>query len=168
MLTRNWYRLISLTIFATTNDSNSAVTCKNSKGTTTNIPANNFLFQIGFNSSSLKTSFGTGSSSSGVIFGTGDIAPTLDDYTLSGNVISGISMTSSKSSVGKEEDAEYASFTTVYSITNNNTEEVTVREIASMVYGCIVDRTVLDTPITIPAGGIGQVTYTIRMNYPTV
>ena len=31
-----------------------------------------------------------------------------------------------------------------------------------------VERTVLETPVTIPAGGVGQVTYTIRMNYPTV
>lgn len=29
-----------------------------------------------------------------------------------------------------------------------------------------INRTVFDTPVTIAAGGVGQVTYTIRMNYP--
>ena len=65
----------------------------------------------------------------------------------------------------------------VYTITNNNAEEITIREVALHVLfyrttsgstnGCVIDRTVLDTPVTIPAGGVGQVEYTITFNLPT-
>ena len=34
-------------------------------------------------------------------------------------------------------------------------------------YPYLIERTVLESPITIPAnGGVGQVTYKIRMDYP--
>lgn len=168
MLTKNWYRVTSMMVFATSTNSGDGAICKNMKGTTTQISPGSFLNLFGYYSGTLKTAIATGSSANGVFFGTGDATPTVDDYTLAGDVISGISITASKNSVGKELDAGYAELTTVYGISNNNTEEVTVREIALAYYGCILDRTVLDTPVTIPAGGIGQVTYTIRMNYPTV
>lgn len=58
---------------------------------------------------------------------------------------------------------------------NTSSADVTIREIGY--YACydgntknsrvLLDRTLLDTPVTIPAGSIGQVVYTITFNYPT-
>lgn len=109
----------------------------------------------------------------GVILGTGDTPPTLDDYRLSGTVISTFAYNSSFTS---ETDGDGVTMQTVFTITNTGTEAFTIKEIgliastgtnASEQYKMLYDRTVLDNPVTIPAGGVGQVTYTIRMDFPT-
>lgn len=107
----------------------------------------------------------------GVVFGTGDIPPHPDDYILSGSLITTISAVGN---VTATQDDNGITFTGLYTVTNTGSEDITVNEIGlvttsaySTSYRYLIERTVLDTPVTIPAGGIGQVTYTIRMNYPT-
>lgn len=106
--------------------------------------------------------------SGGVIFGDGDTEPIVDDYKLSGNLISGLSASVVQTQTVED---DYMEIENVYTLTNTNTTEVTIREVAYChqlsAYGVLMERTVLDEPVTIPAGGVGQVTYTIRMNYPT-
>lgn len=167
MLTRNWYKLASLLIFAT--DTNASVRCREFTGYNYSIPASNKLgvYAMGYIAKTLKTGIATGSGFYGVLFGTGDTTPTLDDYTLSGDVISTITIVTSQTSIGANGDSEYAELATRYTLTNTGTQAITVREVALAYYGCMLERTVLDTPITIEPDGIGQVTYTIRMNYPT-
>lgn len=108
----------------------------------------------------------------GVMFGDGTAAA-KEDYWLSGNTISGISVSSSET-VENSEDG--CTKTRVYTIVNNNDTDITIREVgyqghvptdAYNNYVALLEHTILDSPITIPAGGVGQVTYTIRMNYPT-
>ena len=108
----------------------------------------------------------------GVVFGNGTEA-SVDDYVLSGDVISGIVATAS---VTMENDGETAIRRAVYTITNSNADAITVSEIGCIGYVPysaaettlgLIEHTVLDSPVTIPAGSVGQVTYTIRMNYPT-
>lgn len=108
-----------------------------------------------------------------VRFGDGDTPPTRDDYKLSGNVITGFTSTYAKT-VSKQDENGFT-VTALHTITNNNSNEITIREVgkfsrtqyASGSYTqYLLDRTVLDTPVTIPAGGIGQVEYTITFNYP--
>ena len=116
----------------------------------------------------------TNSAMAGVIFGNGATPPTIDDYFLSGDQITGIEYTSNVSSVI---DDNGVTVTGVYTITNNNTSDITISEVGLVgpcttgtpyyYWRCMVERTLLDTPVVIPAGGIGQVTYTIRFNYPT-
>ena len=104
---------------------------------------------------------------SGVAFGDGTTPPAFTDYKLSGNVITGISGSVSQTS---EEDDDGVTLTNVITVTNNNSNDITISEVcANCQYQAyfMVERTLLDTPLTIPAGGIGQVTYTIRFNYPT-
>lgn len=113
--------------------------------------------------------------SSGVVFGTGSsVAP--DDYTISGDVISGISY---NTAISYFNDGAKAEKTVVYTITNNNETDITISEIgyfekvpagknSSATTYSLIEHTVLDSPVTIPAGGVGQITYTIRMNFPTV
>lgn len=107
----------------------------------------------------------------GIFFGTGTTAPTLDDYTLSGELAVTSSNGSAASKVSGVEDDTGWTISAVYTITNTSDADITIGEIG-LVASCngvypMIERTVLDSPVTIPPGGVGQVTYTIRMNYPT-
>lgn len=116
----------------------------------------------------LATSFTTGAH--GVAFGTGRTPPTTDDYTLSGDLVSGIVISAALSYEFQDDGMVYKS---VYAITNNNANAITIGEVGLVTctyaydFPVLVERTVLETPVTIEPGGIGKVTYTIRMNYPT-
>lgn len=110
----------------------------------------------------------------GVSFGNGTGQPTLSDYCLFGDIVTGFTYNSSKS---YHFDGNDLLIEAHFTITNNNSEEITISEIGLFdyksvyyskwyYYPCMIDHTLLETPITIPAGGVGQVTYTIRMNYP--
>lgn len=116
----------------------------------------------------LVKSFTTGAS--GVAFGTGRTPPTTDDYTLSGDLVSGIVISAALSYEFQDDGMVYKS---VYAITNNNANAITIGEVGLVAcpyaydLPVLVERTVLETPVTIEPGGIGKVTYTIRMNFPT-
>ena len=111
---------------------------------------------------------------SGVLFGTGDTPASLDDYKLAGDVIQNINASVYKTYSYSEAQP---SLKALYTITNNNEATITIKEVALNLQfdytssgsstGCVIDRTVLDTPVTIPAGGVGQVEYTITFNLPT-
>lgn len=115
----------------------------------------------------------------GVALGDGDAPATLSDYKLSGNILSTFSYSCS---VVRETDEDGSSLSNCITITNTGSDDMTIKEVGlfshcnayrtapgGAVTGkpCLIERTVFDSPITIPAGGVGQVTYTIRMNYPT-
>lgn len=109
----------------------------------------------------------------GVYFGTGTTPPTMDDYKLAGDVFTTHSTVASVTTVHED---TLSTVTALYNVCNTGTADVTIGEIGlvSTIYQgssglgyMMIERTVLDEPVTIPAGGVGQVTYTIRMNYPT-
>ena len=109
----------------------------------------------------------------GVILGTGTTAPSFDDISLSGSVISNFTYTST---VTNEVDENGMTLTANYTITNTGEEAFTIGEIGIIANlsgtaktssnKALLERTVLDEPVTIEAGGVGQVTYTIQLNYP--
>lgn len=112
-----------------------------------------------------------------VFFGDGDTPPTANDYKLSGYTFTSSDITVTPT-VTTTVDDECVTTTGVYNITNITDKEITIREVcarARCLQGAsssnyqqfMLERTVLDSPVTIPAGGIGQVTYTIRFKYPT-
>lgn len=106
----------------------------------------------------------------GVFFGNGTTPPTLDDKTLSGDVISTITTTAS--AVSSIDENGNPQITASYTISNTGSEPVTISEVGLFEglsnWGFVmIERTLLETPVTIAAGGIGQVTYTIKFNYPT-
>ena len=126
-------------------------------------------FNFAISSATLKTSI----NETCIVLGDGDATPTINDYNLSGNLITGI--VSSTSTVRKPNGVEKR-----FTVTNNNSNEIIIKEICYFSQGgwssdlgstsgtiLLLDRTVLDTPVTIPAGGVGQVVYTITFNYPT-
>lgn len=110
--------------------------------------------------------------STGVMFGDGTAEVSKSDYKLSGNIINTI--TTSAKDQSTHNDGQVIK-STVYTITNTGDNPITISEIGYFSnvgydnsYICtLVERTLLETPLTIPAGGIGQVVYTIRLDYPT-
>ena len=109
----------------------------------------------------------------GAIIGTGTTPPTKEDYKLSGDVISTFAYTSALT-ITPDDDG--FTISTVYTITNTSDSPFTIGEIGLMAGTAnssgaskkyLLERTVLDEPLTIEAGGVGQLTYNIRVNYPT-
>jgi hypothetical protein len=107
------------------------------------------------------TSYSKITSEGSVFFGTGTTPPTYDDYSLSGEIISGLTITTS---VTNENNG--TEITALYTITNTSGADVTIGEIGLFFMKYMIDRTVLETPLTITNGSIGQLTYTIQLNYP--
>ena len=110
------------------------------------------------------------SGNGGIVFGNGDAAPTIDDFALSGDVIPintySVSLTHTVAN-------DKTTISAVYTITNTGENAMTIKEIAlkcgvSRTVQYLIERTGLDTPVTIEPGGDGQVTYTITLTYPTV
>ena len=125
---------------------------------------------------SVMNSWGSTVNKHGVSFGTGTtpadvsnycLESILDDTQISVTVPSGVSF-----SRGDTFDEYSVSF----GVTNKTAEAIIISEVgltaipynsgsSNEVVYVLVDRTVLDTPITIPAGQSKQITYTIRFNY---
>lgn len=131
-----------------------------------------YSLQALMNQTFITTYFMAPASSSmfGVVFGTGNVAPTPDDTTISGNFID-----STKIAVTRlfsyDFDAQPMAISCEYTIANNGSNPITIAEIAlfdnflssGKSYPYLIDRTVLESPITIAAGGVGKVTYTIEL-----
>ena len=116
---------------------------------------------------------------SGVVFGDGNTPPTLSDFCLDGNIVSRLAVSATRTAICTDEGVETS---VLYTITNNNTKAVTIGEVGYVGYASyykdgssssssacnlLIERTALDTPLTIEPGGVGQLTYTIKFNYPT-
>ena len=108
----------------------------------------------------------------GTCFGSGSTPATVDDYRLEQRIDSGISVTTqTRASCTSTET--YMEYSATFGVTNTGTEDKTIAEIGLIISGhqtnyttrVLVDRTVLDKPVTIPAGQSKQITYTIRFNY---
>ena len=113
------------------------------------------------------------SSYSGAIFGNGENpVVTADDYQLSGSRITTLNITSTTHGVVVNEGTY--TLKTIYTLTNTSAEEIKITEVGavgllnsqSYYISTLLDHTVLATPVTIPAGGVGQVEYTITINDP--
>lgn len=110
----------------------------------------------------------------GVLFGNGTTPPRVTDYTMESVIPSvGVSITK-PSGVSINDTDEFWEVSATYGIYTKTTD-VTISEIGLFV-NCgvngstsdkvLIDRTVLETPIVIPAGQSKQVTYSIRLNKP--
>ena len=175
MFTRNWYKILGQVMSNSSADTD-YITYSGNTHTQVNTISDDCLKLGNTNTTNyysatmrvVRTSLG---SCGGVLFGTGTTQPTIDDYKLAGDIISTISASVSYTRTVTEDST---TFQCVYTINNSGTEEITIGEIG-LIGGCdssaarriLVERTVLDSPVTIPAGGVGQVTYTINFNYPT-
>ncbi len=109
----------------------------------------------------------------GTFFGTGTTPPTRDDYKLESPITDGTLYSSVQTAPVQGFDEDHARLYVTHEVHNTGTEDITVSEVG--IFGCardssnvifLLDRTVLDTPITIPAGGQKSVTIAVRFDYP--
>lgn len=105
-----------------------------------------------------------GAFNGGTVFGDGTDEVTFDDLTMSGNIITGITATCTATAT---HDDDGVTIEASYTITNNNSNDITISEIGRITYLMLIERTLLDTPVTIPGGAIGQVKYRTRFDFPT-
>lgn len=170
MLTKNFYNWVIVN-----------TTRKNITGgmVTYSGSVNNSAYYQGTSSAYLLDKIGTFSvfdGNSGVVFGTGTTPATIDDYKLESPIYNGFTRTGGGNGAMSVDD-KGISFFAVYGITNTGTDNLVISEIGlfgNLYYTsntatecCLLDRTVLETPITIAPNESKQLTYTIRMNYPT-
>jgi hypothetical protein len=132
-------------------------------------------------SSNIKNGINSsGNVPNGVIFGTGTTPPSLDDYCFSGTAIDNLT-TSNVTLVRTNECTENNSKISMeYTISNTTGADITIGEIGLLIpisakktgsnstyyYSLLIERSVLDSPVTILAGGVGRVIYTLQMNFP--
>lgn len=113
----------------------------------------------------------------GVVFGTENTAPTIDDYQMAGEHF--VDYTESHT-YENTLDGTTRTLSCRYTLTNTSTESVTIGEVGLSIYahrkasshyyytGFLIERTALDSPVTIPAGGVGIITYTLKFDLPTM
>lgn len=127
----------------------------------------------------IPTSYTDKAFNGGVAFGDGTVAPTVEDVKLSGTQHTWITSSNTTYELTYGADGEDLVVTVVYTINNTSGADVTISEVGF--FGCtrfypsssssaryipvLLERTLLETPITIPADGVGKVTYTIRRSY---
>lgn len=114
-----------------------------------------------------------GSTIAGTWYGKGTTPATLDDYTLEDpfkdDSVSGVC--GGYISLANTEGPDHYRISATHQITNNTTEEITITEVgcfgAATSAGkvCLLDRTVLETPIVIPAKETVSMEYVIKFPY---
>lgn len=107
-------------------------------------------------------SWSTSEGKTGVVLGSGNTPATIDDYKLGQIITEGLNVSITKI------NGNPVKLTLL--VTNTSDTPITIAEIGwathiSYTYA-LVDRTVLDTPVTIPSGGIGKIEYEIKINLP--
>lgn len=109
----------------------------------------------------------------GVYFGSGSTPATRDDYTLEAPITSGLTITNGTVAYGGIAGDYYAH--ALFTVQNTSENEITISEVGlftPLAYDCsanvsnahiwnlfLMDRVVLEEPITIPAGGAKVVMY---------
>ena len=166
MLTKNFYSYIRSSF----SGSNTYATFTNTDGTISNVStsANYPPFKV-------MNSWARSNISTGVSFGTGTTPATASDYFLDSLLTDNQISVSTPSAVSFSRGDAYDEYSVTFGVTNKTANDITISEIGltampdspssgSNVYA-LVDRTVLDEPVTIPAKQSKQITYTIRFNY---
>ena len=113
----------------------------------------------------------------GVAFGAGTIPATASDYALESILNNTKISATPPSAVTFSQGDAFDEYSVSFGVTNITDETITISEVGlvAMPYkdphtansACIVlvDRTVLDAPVTIPANETKHIAYTIRFNY---
>ena len=167
MLTKNFYSYIRAAFQKT------SASFKTISGTVSNTTLNS-------DNPPFKTmnSWTASSNSCGVAFGTGTTPATPSDYFLESILSSTEIGVSTPSAVSFSRFDTYEEYSVTFGITNKTDSAIVISEVGLITepyylangnnythIRALVDRTVLDTPVTIPAGQSKQITYTIRFNY---
>ena len=109
----------------------------------------------------------------GVSFGTGTTPAVVSDYALQSTLGDTKISVSLPSKVTYSRGDTFDEYSVSFGVTNKTSDAITISEVglfswasdSSITYNFLVDRTVLDTPVTIPAHETKHIAYTIRFNY---
>lgn len=176
MILRNFYTLLGIYLLGDGTSTNTEISVKNTSGTEKFLKLKNNHMTIGTqnNYSPTLLAVATTATTYGVMFGTGDTPVTFDDYKLSGTwLTSGFTYLKNSTCTVDETGIET---TATYTITNNSDADITIKEVGLRALQhstdgglaqVLVERTVLDAPVVIEPGGVGQVHYTVRYDFPT-
>ena len=166
MLTKNFYSYIR----ADFSESTTAATFTKTDGIT-----NTVTLSSDYPPFKVMNTWAKSITATGVSFGTGTTPATASDYVLESILDDKKINVSTPSSISFSRYDTYEEYTVTFGITNKTADAIAISEIGltAMPYSpyngnnvfALVDRTVLETPITIPAGQSKQITYTIRFNY---
>ena len=163
MLTRNFYSYMRIALQKT------AATFTKGDGTTTSIFSNG-----GDTPFNAMKQWAAQSNATGVSFGIGTTPATASDYALESILSNTQISVSVPSSVSYSQVDTFDEYSVSFGVTNITDATITISEVGliasiavpnSETFYVLVDRTVLDAPVTIPAGQSKQITYTIRFNY---
>lgn len=171
MLTKNFKNMMALILQSRNNSLIGLLPVKATNGTT--------YYATGYFSGAFPASFTTAlanaMTSTGIGFGSSDMEEIEEDYTLQSPITSGLTATITVSS-GMDGTAPYLQYDMV--VNNTSDAAITINEVcykqniyASTAQGaatsnanrvCMLDRTVLDEPVTIEAGGAASIRYTLK------
>ena len=166
MVTKNWYMAIKSNMIRkvipgglTTWDGSHAHSGYSTSGT-------NVMESVAFYMT--KAVFASGTE--GIVLGSGTTPATVYDYALESLITSGLNANVVRSADGGD------NLVYVLTLTNTSVEEITIGEIGivdqaytgegSGYKQVLMERTVLDSPVTLSAGAVAVVTYTISLAIP--
>ena len=173
MITKQFKAILAmmLTSVGSSTNTTAVAQCKKTDGTTVYLTSRSDGFP-----SSVSTGITTSANNSGICIGRGSTPATEDDYMLESLISSGFSYsTPSKSEYMDDEGNPCLSYS--FTITNTGSSDLTISEIGYIqerrcgtTKGSIdgytnkflIDRTVLDSPISIPVNGYAAVKYTLK------
>lgn len=120
--------------------------------------------------------------SAGIVVGSGDTAASENDYVLANKITSGLSATVAQSTAYDSETDKTSAYS-VITLTNSTGSDIVIKEIGCYaVFGtatelggtintgggrrkcALIDRTVLETPVTVPANGNAVIRYSFIFN----
>ena len=168
MLTKNWYNGLMAVL---TGKTYNLVTYNNSTGYTVDASIGTSWLKFNSGKSTQYPYIGYVTKLTdvgGVIFGKGTTQPTINDYKLSGSIVN----VSASSNVALEATDNEFILKSTHVIHNTSDSEITISEVGLIAslgsynnsdYKCLLEHTLLDTPVTIPAGDVGKITYTITI-----
>lgn len=171
MLTKNFKNMMALVLQSRNNSGVGLLPVTATNGTT--------YYATGYFSGTFPASFTAtlqnAMASNGIGFGSSDLAESENDYTLQNPITSGLTATITTSS-GMDGTAPYLQYDIV--VNNTSNADITINEVcykqniyASTTLGaassnsnrvCMLDRTVLDAPVMIEAGGAASIRYTLK------
>ena len=164
MLTKNFYSYMRAAFSAPSK----AIPFVKTDGTTANLRYSNSYAPF-----AVMNKCSVNNNGFGVSFGTGTTPATMSDYSIESGLGGTQISVSYPDSVSYSRDNTFDMYSVSFGITNITSDAITISEVGLTVgassgssnYVVLVDRTVLDTPVTIPPHETKHIAYTIRFNY---
>ena len=164
MLTKNFYSYMNAAFSA----AGKVIPFVKTDGTTTNLRYSN-----NFAPFAVMNKWSVNNNGFGVSFGTGTTPATMSDYSIESGLDSTKINVSEQRAVSYSRGDTFDEYSVSFGVTNITAEAITISEVGLIIgvtsgsseYAVLVDRTVLDVPVTIPPHETKHIAYTIRFNY---